>query len=183
VSPPIPTTEPRSLKAGDTWQWNKFFSDYPPSDGWTLTYFFKKEDASFSIVCTVTNNQYLARVDPATSGTYKPGRYKYQARVSTAIDSFIVVEDEVEVLPDPATSGALDSRTKAQKIVAALTELALRRAGGRQHVTIDGVSMMFDTQADIIKAKTYWDGVVESEQNAYRIKKGLGSRRTIRMRL
>lgn len=180
---PIPTTEPRSLQAGDTWQWTKTLSDYPTSAGWALTYYFKNEESSFSIACTVTNAQFQARVDPVTSATYRPGRYHYLARVSNGTDSYIVVEDNLDVAPDPSTGGALDPRTHAQKVVAALMKLAERRAGGRQHVTIDGVSLMFDTQADIIRAITYWEGRVESEQNAYRIKKGKGSLRTIRTRL
>ncbi len=92
-------------------------------------------------------------------------------------------EGETELVLDPAQVGNVDFRTTAAKVVEELTRLALRRAGGRHQVSIDGISMIFDTHIDIIKAKSYWEGVLENEQNADRIKKGLGSLRTIRVRM
>lgn len=38
MAPTIPTTEPTLLVSGTTWQWNPSFADFPPSDGWVITY-------------------------------------------------------------------------------------------------------------------------------------------------
>jgi len=178
-----PTTEPDELIVGDTWAWTKSLPDYPAGGGWVLTYYVKNEAASFQITCTASGNDHLATVLAATSGTYAPGTYRYWARVVNGAQSFTVSQGDIKLLPNPASTGAFDSRSMSARIVEQLEQLALRRAGGRQQVTVDGISMVFDTQADVIKALGYWKQQVATEQQADRIAKGLGSRRTIRVRM
>jgi len=178
----IPLIEPTKLLIGDSWQWQVTYSDYP-APTWALTYYFKKADFNFSVVTTATGQSFLATVLPAANSPYRPGRYRWVGRVTDGVNSYTVAQGETELLLDPALVGNQDFRTTAAKIVEALTTLALRRAGGRHQVVIDGISMVFDTQIDIIKAKSYWEGVLENEQNADRIAKGLGSLRTIRVRM
>jgi hypothetical protein len=180
----IPLTEPDSLRIGDTWTWIKTLPDYP-STLFTQTYYFKKSDQNFSIVCTPIGIDHQATVTAATNANYRPGKYRWTSRVvETATgNAYTVFEGETEVLRDPSAVGNWDFRTTAQKIVAELTELSRRRAGGRHQVSIDGINMVFDNQADIITALSYWGAVVENEQNADRIAKGLGSKRNIRIRM
>ena len=48
----IPTTEPTSLRAGNTWQWRREdLSDYPAST-WTLTYHFRNRTSHFDVVAS-----------------------------------------------------------------------------------------------------------------------------------
>ena len=178
----IPLTEPAQLLVGDTWTWQVTYSDYP-AGVWTLTYYFKKHDFSFNVVAGAQGLDFLVGVAPATNAPYRPGRYRWTARVTDGTNSYTIAQGETDLILDPASVGNQDFRTTAKKIVDALTELALRRAGGRHVVSIDGINMQFDTQIDIIKARSYWEGVLENEQNAYRIAKGLGSLRTIRIRM
>lgn len=185
MAPPIPLIEPESARIGDTWQWQKVLNDYPANQGWTLTYYFRKGDAQFSIACTVATDgvSFLAYVAPATTAAYRPGRYQWQARVANGTDSYVVLEGEIVAQPDPAATGGQDPRSEARRIIVDLKAAMRRRAGGRVHVMIDGQAVQFDTQADLIRALTYWNGVLEEEINKYRIQQGLGSKRTIRARL
>jgi hypothetical protein len=179
----IPLIEPRQLLIGDTWEWQVTNGDYP-ANLWTLTYYFKKHDYNFSIVAGTSNLDFLVNVPPATNGPYRPGIYRWISRVVDGTgNTFTWLQGQTELLPDPSTVGNHDFRTTAAKIVKELEQLALRRSGGRHQVSIDGILMVFDTHIDIIKAKSYWEGVLENEQNADRIKKGLGSLRTIRVRM
>jgi hypothetical protein len=185
MAPPIPTIEPDSVRLGDTWQWQKTLSDYPANQGWGLTYYFRKGDAQFSIACTIATDgmSFLAYVAPGTSGAYRPGRYQWQARVANGTDSYVILDGQLRVDPDPAAAGGQDPRSRARKIIEELEKASLRRAAGRIHVVIDGQAVQFDTQADLIRALSYWRGVLESEVNKYRISQGLGSLRTIRARV
>ena len=185
MAPPIPLIEPDSVRVGDTWQWQKVLNDYPANQGWSLTYYFRKGDAQFSVACTIATDgvSFLAYAGPATTAAYRPGRYQYQARVANGTDSYVILDGQLLVEPDPAAAGGQDPRSRARKIIAALEAAMLRRAGGRVHVVIDGQAVQFDTQAELIRAKTYWEGVLEAEVNRYRIAQGLGSKRTIRARL
>lgn len=177
------TTEPEEVIVGDTWTWSRSFSDYPASQGWVLTYYVKNDTQSFQISCTANGNDHVATMSAANSAALVPGTYRYWARISLSGTSYTVAQGELKLLPNPAAQGAYDFRTTATRIVDALEQLALRRAGGRQQVTVDGIAMVFDTQADIIKALGYWRQQVANEQQADRIAKGLGSRRTIRVRM
>lgn len=38
MAPVVPTIEPTSARAGDSWLWDISYSDYPASEGWALTY-------------------------------------------------------------------------------------------------------------------------------------------------
>jgi hypothetical protein len=184
---PVPTTEPDEAVIGDSWHWTRSMPTFPANAGWSLTYFFKKADASFQIACTTATDgqSFDAYAAPATTAALRPGRYNYQGRVTNGTDSFVVddARGELLVLPDPAAVGALDARSQAKLVVEQLKALSLRRAGGRVHVVIDGQAIQFDTQADIMRALTYWEGRLEAETNKYRIAKGMGSLRTIRTRV
>lgn len=183
--PPIPTIEPETVRIGDTWQWQKQLSEYPANQGWSLTYYFRKGDAQFQIAATVATDgvSFLAYAAPATTGALRPWRYRYQARVTNGTDAYVILDGELLAEPDPAAQGGQDTRSRARRIIAALESAMLRRAGGRVHVVIDGQAVQFDTQGDLIRAKTYWEGVLEAEVNKYRIAQGLGSKRTIRARV
>jgi hypothetical protein len=178
----IPLIEPRQLLIGDTWQWQVTNGNYP-ANLWTLTYYFKKHDYSFSVVAAASNLDFLVTVLPATNAPYRPGKYRWVSRVTDGTNVYTWLQGQTELLLDPAQIGNHDFRTTAAKIVEELKKLALRRSGGRHQVSIDGILMVFDTHIDIIKAKSYWEGVLENEQNADRIAKGLGSLRTIRVRM
>lgn len=179
----IPQIEPTSLLIGDTWTWQRTFGDYP-APTWTLTYYFKKADYNFSVICTAVGQTFQATVLPAANATFRPGSYRWTAVVSDgAGNRYTLFEGETVVLVDPAAVGNVDYRTTAQKIVEACYAAALSRAPGRQTVSIDGITMVFESAADAIRKQTYWQGIVESEQNADGIAKGLGSKRTIRIRM
>lgn len=178
----IKSTEPTELLIGDTWTWSKTFADFPPTL-WTLIYFFEKEDASWSVTCTTSAGAFLAVILPAANAAYLPGRFRFFGRVSDGTNSFTVTQGETEVLPNPATPGNRDFRTKAQRTVEALEDLWEKRAGGRRMVTVDGITVTFDSQEDIMRALSRARADVSAEQNADRIRRGLGSLRTIRARM
>lgn len=167
---------------GDTWTWARSLTDYTPGT-WTLTYYFEKEDYSFSVTCTSSSGSHLATVLPAANASYLPGRYRFYGRVSDGTNSYTVLSGETNVLPNPATSGNRDYRTKAQRTLEALENLWEKRAGGRRQVTVDGITVTFDSQEDVMRALSRARAEVQAEQNADRIRKGQGSLRTIRARL
>lgn len=74
----IPTVEPKEFTAGDSLQWDRTLGDYPPSDGWTLSYVLTGAHASVLSISTTASDDdatHEVRVVPATTATYTAGRY------------------------------------------------------------------------------------------------------------
>lgn len=179
-----PTKEPEQVIAGNTWQWTRSLADYAPGT-WTLTYYFEKSDAAFSVACTALNGNHYANVAPATTSGVRPGIYRYVGRVTNGTDSFTPdeVQGQIEVLIDPAAAGTRDVRSDTQKYLDALMKARIRLAEGRREVTVDGYAVKFASLTEIDGAISRAREEVRSEINRDRIAKGLGSRRTIRTTL
>lgn len=116
----VPTTEPLSLAAGDSAQWERSVSGYPPSDGWTLRYYltFNGSDP-IAVESTPQAEAYRVDLAPATTAAWTPGTYHWKAVVSKTGARLLVDEGVLEVLPDPTT--AHDPRTHEERALEAIT--------------------------------------------------------------
>ncbi|NUO63465.1 MAG: hypothetical protein HOQ34_07840 [Gemmatimonadaceae bacterium] len=84
MAPSIPTTEPDTIVAGDTWQWDRAVADYAPADGWSLSYDVAGPQA-FSITgADVTTVGSSFRVTYKSSSALPEGTYQWFARVTSA---------------------------------------------------------------------------------------------------
>ncbi len=178
--PETPAKIPATLIAGDSWSWQRELPDYP-APTWTAVWYFEKSNAAFSITAGVSGTAHTASVVPATTSPYSPGKYRWSLRVTSGAESYVVERGDVTVEANPAAAGTYDGRSTAEKVVASLEALAQRRAiSGQTSVSIDGVSMTFDTMTDVIVALNFWRQELKREQAAA----GLipGGRRTIRVR-
>lgn len=114
---PIPTSEPQTLRAGDSWQWIRAdLSDYPAST-WSLVYHFRNASAFFDINASASGDAFAVDVVPATTAALTPGRYDWYAFVSDGTDRHQVGSGATEVLADVATGAAFDGRQWAQRML------------------------------------------------------------------
>lgn len=120
----VPTYEPTSATAGDSWEWDRTLSDYPPSGGWTLTYSLTGAHESVLSISATTSDlgdYFEVRVAPATTVAYTAGPYKLIGHVTDGTDRFVVYSAPLTVLPDPAT--ATPEFTHAERMLAAIRAL------------------------------------------------------------
>lgn len=131
MSHTIPTTEPKELRAGDSWEWDLTLTAYPPSAGWTLTYYFQgpAEVASITARTTSAGDYFEVRAAPAVTAPYTKGTYTWLARVTDGTDTYTVRSGVVHLLPNLATLGS--ARTHAE------TALALIDAALEGRLTAD----------------------------------------------
>jgi hypothetical protein len=175
-----PEQVPQQLVAGDSWAWLRALADYP-APTWSATWYFENGSQAFEILATASGTSHAGALAAAQTGSRQPGRFKWALRVTDGTTAKTVERGEVEILVDPAKAGTFDHRTTAEKMVEALRALSLRRAqSGQTSVTIDNVSMTFDTMAEVIKALNYWEQQLASERKAAGLVRGGG--RTIRVR-
>lgn len=144
MPPTIPTTEPTVLAAGTTWEWTIALTDFPPAEGWTLTYYLTGE-TSLSFAATPRVTDYAVSVAAATTASVKPGTYQWAARVSNGASTYNARSGTVEVTPDLAVAANSDQRSHTAKMVPILeAEIEARITGtGAAHdsTSIGGISI------------------------------------------
>lgn len=140
----IPTTEPTQLIAGDSWEWDRTLGDYPPDDGWELSYVLRGntdltiafDDAAGPV--SADAGVFEVRVPPATTATVLPGTYRLVGQVDDGTDRFVVYDATLTVEQNPAT--VVDSKTQAEIDLASVqSAIAARLAGDQpESYTING---------------------------------------------
>lgn len=176
----IPTTEPSSLRAGDTWKWTKTLADYPAGT-WTLKYRYKNSAGGFEIVATASGTDHSVTVSATTTAAYAAGTYNWIAWVEAGTEKFTVGEGVAEVLPDyrsGAATVALDDRSHAVKTLAAIEAWIEGRDMGvaEYEINVAGNSRRLKVipMADLIKLRERYKREVAAEETKRRLAAGLG---------
>jgi hypothetical protein len=115
--PDPPQSEPREIRAGDTLQWARPCDDYPPAEGFNLSYAFVSRTATYQIAGAMVkagSQNYEVTIPAATTAAWAPGRYRWQAYITDNAqppNRFTVAEGIAEVLPNlQAQTGGFDDR-------------------------------------------------------------------------
>jgi hypothetical protein len=178
----IPSVEPASARAGDTWQWTRDLGDYPATD-WTVTYTFWTATAAFSAVASADGTTHSISLPPATTAAYAAGRYQWTARVSDGTDVFTVGSGTLQVLP--AVGAAMDTRSHARIMLDALNAVLESRATDGD---IDVVRTAVGDRATdwdpntLVKLRQQYASAVVAEEDAARIARGEQSARFVGVR-
>lgn len=175
-----PSNEPRTLRAGDTWQWRRddLATDYPAGT-WTLTYRFRHPTATgFEIVASASGTAHVVTVAAATTAAYTASTasaYAWQAQVSNgAGEKHTVDEGTLTVLPSffaGAAGATYDGRTTARKILEAI-ELLLTGFTDVQEYSVGDVSIKKMTRVELLKARSLLQAEVRAEEIAERLRNG-----------
>ena len=184
MSASIPTTEPTSLRAGDTWQWRREDLDDYPASAWTLTYYFRNAAARFDVTATADGSHYAVTVAKANTG--KPaGWYDWVAMASSATERFEVGSGRVEILPDWSAATTLDGRSFARQMLEAIEAALLARA------TTDQLDLVNATLADrgiqrdkggLILLRSQFMSEVKREEHAAALAAGQGGKNRLLVR-
>lgn len=126
----IASTEPTTLRAGDTWAWTRQLSDYPAT-AWTLTYYFRNAAAKFDVVATASGDDYAVSVAKANSGK-TPGWYDWTAFVESDTERHQVDTGRIQILQNVAADAVYDGRTFARRMLDAIESALESRATGDQ---------------------------------------------------
>lgn len=134
MSVDIATVEPTSVTAGDTLRWLKELSDYPPADGWVLTYALVIDGVKTAITASdYGDGRHYVNVAAATTAAWTADDYDWQSYVTRAATSerYTVGAGRLTVLPNFATAtSGYDARTHARKMLDAI-EAVLEGRGTR----------------------------------------------------
>lgn len=153
MTAPIPTSEPASLRAGDSASWQIAEPDYPASQGWGLTYTFINAAGKFAISSTAEGDEHLVHVLPAVTALYVAGTYSWQCVAANGTDAYTVRTGTLEVVASFAASTTLDARSFAQKTLDALEAWIENHDPGVAEYEIAGRRMKYIPITDLLKLR------------------------------
>lgn len=186
MSADIPTTEPTSLRAGDTWAWRREdLSDYPAS-GWTLVYHFRNASTYFDVTAAADGDAYAVSVAKASTGK-TPGWYDWVAVVTDTgnTERYEVDRGRVEILANYAAAAVLDGRSWARKMLDYIESALLSRATADQldlvNATLADRGIQRD-KAGLITLRSQFKAEVAREEHAEAIRQGLGGKNRLLVR-
>lgn len=162
----IPTIEPTTLRAGDSWQWNRTYVNYPASV-WTLTYYLYGAsivDAD-GFAATASGDEHHVRTLPSYSTGFAAGEYTLVGRVDDGTDTFTVYEDSVEIIGNPLTLGASAQKTHAETMY----DLIVAKLEGRipkdqESFQINGRAVNRIPVAELRKMRGEYASLIEQER-------------------
>lgn len=173
----VPTTEPREIVAGDTWEWKRSLSDYPAnaSPAWVLTYYFRSREGEFSIQAAADGADHSVSVTKTTTSAYYAGLYEWTAKVDNGTKRHDVGRGLTTIKPDPTKTGkGFDPRSHARKMLDQIEAALEAFSIGVKSYTIGSRQMTKDDMSEIIKMKQTYQAEVVREDAATRLASGLG---------
>jgi hypothetical protein len=182
----LPLYEPEQIAIGETAEWRKVLPDFPPADGWTLTYYVRGAGHGFDQEATTDGEGYRITVPGTATSPMSAGRYFFEARVSKGAEEHEVARGEMTAvvsIKGMAVTATLDDRSRAQRILDAIDAMALGKA------TLDQQSYQIGTRqlsripiTELLALRTQYAQIVARERRAARRRTGAPFLKTIYVR-
>ena len=168
---------PDSLIAGDTWTWARVLSEYP-GPTWTATVYFERTGSAFSAAATASTITHTFTVARGTTAGYAPGEYRWRLAVDNGTVRYTLESGRTTVLPDPASTGTLDTREHARKVLEAIEAYLEDRSNiSAAGFTVGGRSLNRYPIGELLTMRDKYKVEVSSLDSAERAAAGLGSKR------
>lgn len=178
----IPTNEPRELRAGITWEWDRNdLADFP-APTWTLKYWFKRQGGTdkFSVTAAANGTAHRVSVSASTTAAYPADDYTWVAVVTAGTETREVDHGTMKLLPRYDADSALDDRTHAKKMLEAIEAVLENRATkDQEEYTIGTRSLKRTPIADLLALRDKYRAEVRAEQLAENARNGQGGNRLV----
>jgi enamine deaminase RidA (YjgF/YER057c/UK114 family) len=180
-----------TLPAGDSAAWIDdpvTLADGRKADavgGWALRYALRGP-SSLDLTAVASGSSWSTAITASQSAALTPGLYSWAAVLSLGAERFTVASGQLTITRDLASvTGAFDGRSQAQRALADCeTAMAtFNNTGGRvKKYEIAGRSMEFQTIADLMTLRSFWQAKVLNEQASQSVANGLGNPRNLFVR-
>lgn len=166
----IPTGAPRVFTAGQTWEWDDTFGDFPASDGWELTYYFRSLSATDSDLTAAFDDQITANGDtfevriPFADTGLAAGAYDLVGEITDGTKKHLVYNRRVKILQAPGTAG---SQSHARAMLAAIEARMQSRVltAEERSWKIGEKSLEYASDDELRSAHAHWKYMVALEDN------------------
>lgn len=189
----IPNQIPKSVIAGDTWQWYFSTPDYLASASWVLTYRFRalelttnkarfddtgvsREHIVKDVVAATSGDQWLVTVAAADSA-WDSGRWAFSARVTKTTSAYTVDQGFIVIEPNFASlSATFDSRSNARVIVDRI-DTAIATGATRGTIAaygVDGKTLTYRNMGELLHLRSYYASIADAAEGNGGIQTFLG---------
>lgn len=167
MSATIPTTEPKTFRAGDLLSWSKSLADYPASGGWSLAYTLINATSKLTLNASASGADFLISVPAATTAAYVAGTYQWMARVTKSTEIYTIGQGTIEILPNLATATTYDFRSHAKTMLEAIEAAFEGKASSTQlEMEISGRRIKSFSPEEMIRWRSFYKAEVVKEANA-----------------
>ena len=177
---------PKEFTIGESLTWTKSFADYPASDGWVVTYYFRGAGTGFNAAGASDGDDHLFEVATATTGAMTAGKYSYQAFAELDGEKVQVDFGEVTVkasLSATLTTATFDGRSAVKIALDAIDALIAGKATlDQQEYTIGNRQLKRYTPTELVKLREHYAALYAQEVRAENAKKGGSLLKTHRVR-
>ena len=183
------TTEPTTIRAGDSLSWLISVSDYPADLGWTLKYNLVNADAVILLTSVASGADHAITATAAVTAAYTSGDYTavkfVESGVGASLERVTLSQFNITVLPSLTTAtAATDTRTAAKRwldsITAVLDGSATKAIRSQQ---FDGKSLERYTVMELLDARARLQQEVTNEEATAAAANGTTSGGRLFMRL
>jgi hypothetical protein len=158
------TSVPKTLIAGDTWQFTLSFADYL-APTWTAAIYFQNAADAKSATASASSSDHAFTISAIDSATYKPGRYKWSVRVTSGSSSFTVGSGWIDIDADPGSTGSRDLRSWARRALEAVEATLEGRANdAQQSMSIKDRSLSHYSLKELQELHTWLKSKVGTEE-------------------
>lgn len=162
--------EPDTLIAGDTWRWRKTLGDYPPSEGWVLSYAIRGASVipPAAVVVVAAAGYYDVSVAASATALLAVGTYRWAA-IATAGAEVVTADSGVfAVERNLQTAAAGEATTHAERMVS-LIEAALesRIPSGMASYQIAGRAVTSYTPTELRQLRAHYRREVWRQRNQH----------------
>lgn len=172
--PPIPTTEPASINAGDTAKWLKSLPDFPAGEGWVLGYELVNAAQRLSFAASAQGDDHLVLVAASATGEWPAGTYDWRATASRAGEKFTVGQGRITI--EPGFGSAIDARSQARRTLQAIEDtLEGRATSATAEYQIAGRQLKYIPIPELLTLRDRYRQEVRAEEAAERMAAGLGN--------
>ncbi len=164
----VPTKEPVTHQAGDSFRFTKSLSDYSAQD-WVLTYELRARSNAdaISIIAMADGDDFTVESLPAVTADWKAGMYAMIGYVSDGTDRFTIYRGTIEITSNVAEEDQVDLRSYWERVRDKLQDV-IENGVIREVIryTYNGVSTEVQTMDDAFKALAYAESKVAAEKMA-----------------
>lgn len=160
------TALPTSFTGGTTIEYSKSVSDYPASDGWTLTLYLAGVDVK-EIEAEADGDAYVVTIAASvTAAPFRAGVYEYLERVEKAGVVHEVSSGMVEITPNIAEAAAGDRQSYLERSIIVLRQyIEHQLEAGNQSYAIAGRAVTKIPIAEAIKILHSYEAELAHQKN------------------
>lgn len=159
-------SEPTTIEPGVTITWTRSLEDYR-RPAWTLRYELVNAGARYAIPSTANADgvSHDVRIAPATSSTYRPGRYTLAGYVEDGTDTHRIFVGELVVSENILAGEPVDSRSQSRRTLEAIEATLENRATRDQKMLqIAGRAIQRLDVSELLRLRAHYQARVDREE-------------------